>query len=333
MTTTTLRRRHLLAAGLLAPALLVTGPAAAADYTIRFGNLYPEAHSIGVGAEAFARLVAEKTDGRVEVEVFHDSVLGTEREMTEAVQTGALEMVTSGLAGVGLYVPGVHVFELPYLYESMDQLAAVVEELEPEIQEQLTAHGFRALGFNYQGPRSTAVVRPLRSFDDFQGLRLRVPEAPLYVGMAQGMGANPTPVAFPEVYMALQTGVAEAMEGGPDTIFNNKFFEVAPYYVLTEHIFHVLYMVINEDFYQSLPEDIQDALVEAGREATAIQLEAIARLNEESLEAMAAEGTEIIALADKERFQDALEAFNNEYAAGRGPEAEALLERIREVAR
>ena len=323
--------RHLFTATALALALGLAHNVAAADFEIRLGNLYPQAHSVGVAADAFARLVDEKTGGRVVVEVFHDSVLGSEREMTEAVQTGALEMVTSGLAGIGLYVPGIHVFELPYLYDSLDQLAGVVEALEEDIQANLTAHGFRALGFNYQGPRSTASVKAMRSFDDFQGLRMRVPEAPLYVGMAQAMGANPTPVAFPEVYMALQTGVAEAMEGGPDTVFANKFFEVAPYYVLTEHIFHVLYMAINAGFFDTLPADIQDALVEAGREATVVQLEAIRQLNQESLDTMRAGGTEIIELADKDRFRDALADFNDEYAATRGPDAEALLARIREV--
>jgi TRAP-type transport system periplasmic protein len=323
--------RHLFTATALALALGLAQNAAAADFEIRLGNLYPQAHSIGVAADAFARLVDEKTGGRVVVEVFHDSVLGSEREMTEAVQTGSLEMVTSGLAGIGLYVPGIHVFELPYLYDSLDQLAGVVEALEEDIQANLTAHGFRALGYNYQGPRSTASVKAMRSFDDFQGLRLRVPEAPLYVGMAQAMGANPTPVAFPEVYMALQTGVAEAMEGGPDTVFANKFFEVAPYYVLTEHIFHVLYMAINAGFFDSLPADIQDALVEAGREATVVQLEAIRQLNQESLDTMRAGGTEIIELADKDSFRDALADFNDEYAATRGPDAVALLARIREV--
>ena len=320
-----------LATGAALIAGIVSLPAMGQEYEIRFGNLYPEDHSIGIAADRFAELVEEKTDGRAVVEVFHNGVLGSEREMAEAVKTGSLEMVTSGLAGIGLYVPGVHVFELPYLYGSMEELQQVTAELEPEIQDLLVDKGFHSVGFNYQGPRSTASVRPLRSLADFEGLKLRVPEAPLYVGMAEAMGTTPTPVAYPEVYTSLQTGIVEAMEGSPDSIFNNKFYEVANNLSLTQHIYHVLYMALNQDYFASLPEDIQNALIEAGREAAEVQLDATLELNEESLAAMREEGVEVIELADLDAFKEALRPFNDEYAESRGEDAVQMLGRIREI--
>jgi tripartite ATP-independent transporter DctP family solute receptor len=277
--------------------------------------------------------VAERSGGRAEVEVFHNSELGNEREMAEMVKTDALEMTISGLAGIGLYVPGIHVFELPYLYGSMAELKEITAKLEPEMQKLLVDKGFRTLGFNFQGPRSTASVKPLQSFADFKGLRLRVPESPLYVGMAKAMGTDPTPVAYPEVYTALQSGVVEAMEGGPDSVYNNRFYEVAKNYVLTKHIFHVLYMAINEEYFQSLPADIREVLLQAGHEASEAQYRAVLAANEESLERMRAEGTRIIEIDDIAPFRAAMQSFNVEYAAGKGAEAEAMLRRITELTR
>jgi len=318
-------------AGLVWLGMVNPAQAADPDFKIRFGNLYPQAHSIGIGADKFAELVTQKTGGKVKVEVFHNSVLGSEREMTEAVKTGSLEMVVSGLAGIGLYVPGIHVFELPYLYNSMDHLKKIAYQLEPEMQKLLTAKGFRTLGFNYQGPRSTLCVKSLKSLDDFKRLRLRVPEAPLYVGMAKAMGADPTPVAYPEVYTALQTGIAEAMEGSPDSIFNNRFYEVAKHLTLTKHIYHVLYVAINEKFYQSLPADVQKALIEAGKESSEVQLAATVKFSEESLEKMKSEGLEVIELADLKPFQTALQSFNESYAQQKGPEAVEMLKKIQAI--
>lgn len=316
----------------LATAVIVHD-AAAADYTIRLGNLYPANHSIGVGCDTFAKLVAEKTSDSVKVEVYHNSELGSEREMAEGVQTGSLEMTVSGLAGLGLYVPGIHVFELPYLYDSMEQLKEVTAKLEPEMQKLLVAKGFRTVGFAFQGPRSTAAVKPLPDFQAFQGLRLRVPESPLYVGMAKAMGTNPTPVAYPEVYTSLQSGVVEAMEGSPDSVYNNRFYEVAKYFNLTQHIFHVLYLAINDDYYNSLPADVQKAVGEAGKEASEVQYKAVLASNAEAIEKMKQGGAEIVQIKDIAPFKEAMAEFNQKYAADKGPDAVAMLKHIHELTR
>lgn len=164
-----------------------------------------------------------------------------------------------------------------------------------------------------------------------KGLRFRVPEAPLYVGMARALGATPTPVAFPEAYTSLQTGVVEAAEGEPGTLWSTKWYEPAKYISLTEHIYHFRYVAINEKAAQRLSPAQLQALQEAGKETTAYQLGLVAEFNRDSLEKMKAAGATIVPIADKRPFEKALEKFNREYAEKLGPEAVALLEKAMAV--
>jgi len=160
-----------------------------------------------------------------------------------------------------------------------------------------------------------------------KGLRFRVPESPLYVGMARALGANPTPIAFPEVYTSLQTGVAEAAEGGVDTLWNNKWYEPAKNVALTHHILQLFYVTINEGSFQKLAPTQRQALQEAVQEASVYQLGLNKDFNTSLLDKMKAAGATIIPIADLQPFTKALESFNKSYAEKIGPEAVSLLEK------
>ncbi|MBI2164480.1 MAG: TRAP transporter substrate-binding protein [candidate division NC10 bacterium] len=190
-----------LVAGLLA--LLSPGVGVAQTVTLKFGDIYAETHSNSKGAFKFAELVSQKTKGQVKIDVFVDSKLGNEREMAESVVAGSIDMVASGLSGIGRFIQPIHTLELPYIYRDLDHMNRVAETLAPDVDKILRKSGLRNLGFFYLGPRSIAGKRPIRSLEDMRGLRFRVPEAPLYVGMARALGATPTPVAFPEAYTSL----------------------------------------------------------------------------------------------------------------------------------
>jgi tripartite ATP-independent transporter DctP family solute receptor len=326
-----LRRLAVLSLALTVLALAAVQASAKVEYVVRIGNIYSATHSIGRGIDKFAELVAEKSGGRVKVEAFHDSILGSEREMAEAVRTRSLEAIVSGLGGVGAFVPDIHVFELPYLYRDLNHLKKVTDTLYSDIAQVMVEKGFRPLTFFYQGPRSVISVRPLRTLSDFKGLKFRVPESPLYVGMARALGADPTPVAFPEVYTALQTGIAHAMEGPPDTVYTNRFHEPAKYYTLTKHIFHVMYLAFNEAYFQSLPKDVQAILTEAAAQASVYQMGLVDALNADCLQKMVADRVTVIEVPDIKPFQDAVKSFNREFATGRGGRAVQLLDKIMAV--
>ncbi|MBE0529581.1 MAG: TRAP transporter substrate-binding protein [Rhodospirillales bacterium] len=309
-------------AGLVAGALVLGmgSGASAADFKIRAASHFNENTAIGFGMKAFKRLAEEKSGGRVEVELFLNAELGNEREAAEMVRNGAIEMTSTGLSGVGLYVSGLDVLELPYLYKDADALVRITDALLPHMQKMLNDKGFQSVGFIYAGPRHTNSVKPLRAFADFKNLKLRVPESPLYVGMARAMGASPTPVAFTEVYTSLQTGIVEAMEGDADTIYKQRFYEVAKYVTLTGHIYYAQYVVFNRKYFDGLPNDIQDILMEVGAETGKLQAQENKRQVQLSLDALKKEGVELIELPDAElqKFRDAMAEFNDQHAKSRG---------------
>ncbi len=312
-------------------AVVVAAGAAEAQTTLRLGNIYPASHSIGQAVDRLAELVARKTNGQVRIEAFHDAKLGSEREIAESVKAGSVEMTVSGLGGVGRFAQVVQVVELPYLYKDLDHLARVGDAVLPDVSALMTKAGLRTLGFFYLGPRDVASKRPIRTLADMKGLKFRVPESPLYVGMARALGAVPTPIAFPEVYTSLQSGVVEAAEGGPDTLWSNRWYEPAKHIVLTHHILHLFHVTINEAAYQKLAPAQRDALTAAVKEASAVQLGLIKAFNDESVVRMKAAGATVITPSDPEAFRAALEPFDKAFAERLGPEAGALLVKIQSV--
>jgi tripartite ATP-independent transporter DctP family solute receptor len=312
-------------------AVLVAGTSAEAQMTMRLGNIYPADHSIGKGTTRFAELVAKKSNGQIKVEVFHDSALGSEREVAESVKAGMLDLCVSGLAGVGRFAQALQVVELPYLYRDLDQIQRVGQAIRPDLENLFGGVGLRVLAFYYLGPRDMVARRPIRGLDDMRGLKFRVPESPMYVGMARALGANPTPIAFPEVYMALQSGVVEAAEGGVDTLWFNKWYEPAKQVALTHHILQLFYLTMNDGAFQKLNPAQRQALVEAGWESAEYQLDQLKMLNTQSLDKMKSAGATVIPIPDVTPFVNALAPFNQKYAEGLGPGAANLLQRIKEL--
>ncbi|MCB8838057.1 TRAP transporter substrate-binding protein [Aurantimonas sp. VKM B-3413] len=318
------------AATMLAP---LSGPAAAETYTMKLSNLYPENHPMCIETHNFAKFVDEGTNGDVKIEVYCNNQLGDEREASEAVRRGSIDMVMSGGGGIGRFIPELYMLELPFLYPQTRDINDVTWALLDDINALANAKGYEMLGFGYEGPRS---VNSVKSFDTLAGMtdyKLRIPEAPLYVGMAKALGAVPTPTAFSEAYTSLQTGVADGMESGPSTTYNNKFYEVAPYYVMTRHIVNPCYLAINLELFESLPPEYQAVMKAAGKKATDIMLDDVLASNDEVIAKMKKEGLEIVELApgEAEKFRDRLAPFSAAYAEKVGPQAEALLKRIHEV--
>tara|TARA_R110002020_G_scaffold456952_1_gene673691 strand:- start:10 stop:888 length:879 start_codon:yes stop_codon:yes gene_type:complete len=281
----------------------------------------------------FAEFVEEDTDGDVAVEVYCNNQLGNEREASEGVRRGSLEMVMSGGGGLGRFIQELYMLEVPFLYPETRDINTVTWTLIDDINALANDRGFEILGFGYEGPRNINSVESFDTLEALQNYKLRIPEAPLYVGMAKALGAVPTPTAFTEAYTALQTGVADGMESGPSTTYNNKFFEVAPYYVLTEHIVNPCYLAINLDYFNDLPEEYQQIMRDAGKKSTDMMLEDVLKSNDEVLATMKEEGLTVVELAEGEadKFRETLEPFSEEYAASIGPEAVELLGKVREI--
>lgn len=296
--------------------------------TLRFAALYPPTHPATMTAAKLAELVGQKTGDKIKVDVFDNSSLGGEREAAEGVRTGSIDVAYSGLTGFGSYVPEFGVLEMPYNYSNLDQVKAIVDQISPKLEARMAGQGLTLLGFLYDGPRVTLANRPLNSLDDFKGLKLRVPQIPLYVQMVQALGATPTPVALPEVYTALQSRIVDAMEGTPSSIYSTKYYEVIKNLCRTDHIFFVAYICMNKALFDGLPADQQDAIRAAGKEASAFNLETARPRVQADFDKLAAEGVQITT-PDLAPFHAAVADMKEKYAAGLGAAGVELYDAIK----
>lgn len=305
---------------------------AQAGITLRFAALYPPTHPATMTANKLAELVAAKTGGKVKVDVFNNSALGGEREAAEGVRTGSIDAAYSGLTGFGSYVPEFGAIEMPYNFTSFDQLKSVVDKVSGKLEERMASQGLALLGFLFDGPRVTLANRPLNSIDDFKGLKLRVPQIPLYVQMVQALGAIPTPVALPEVYTALQSRIVDAMEGTPSSIYSTKYYEVIKNLARTDHIFFVAYICMNKPLFDKLPADQRDAIRAAGKEASTYNLDIAKPRVQADFDQLTKGGVQITTF-DLAPFRAAVADMKAKYAEGLGKPGIDLYEAIKAAAK
>ncbi len=234
-------------------------------------SLQSEQHK---AAEQFGELLQKYTSGALTVRVLPAAQAGGQREAVESVSLGALEMA---YGESGLYantVPRFGVIALPYMYRDVKHWQSVVEGpigqgLAADLQK---ANGLRIVNWMIGGYRDTYLrTKAIRKPEDFAGVKIRLPEAPVFVRTFRALGAIPTPIPAPEMYSALQTGVVDAMEGSAETAFTFKIFEVAKYMSRTRHILLDGSFVINGRFYDALPKDQQAAIERAAGEVAAEQ--------------------------------------------------------------
>jgi tripartite ATP-independent transporter DctP family solute receptor len=213
----------------------------------------------------FKELVNTNSGGRIEVEVYGAGSVGGEREIVESVIAGSMQ-ATCASAVIGGFYPPEMIFSIPYLFPSTTVAWKVMDgPFGQKIADGLLkATGLRNLVFAEVGFRDfTNNKRPIHKPADMKGLKIRVQESPLFVNMVKGLGANPTPIAWPEVYTALQTGVVDGQENPVSVILVAKFAEVQKYLTLDRHVYGLDWFVVNDKWYQGLPKDLQKVIMDA----------------------------------------------------------------------
>jgi tripartite ATP-independent transporter DctP family solute receptor len=246
------------AAGLAAPTL-----ARAQTTTIRWGESLASSHPQVQMAERVAKEVKEKTSGRIDIQVFPNSQLGSGKDMIEAVSAGALQMTTDGAGALGAFLPQLSVIEAPYLWRNAAHMAkAAGTPLFAKMNDDLVAkRGMRMLNITYYGKRHlTTGSKAVRTPADMVGFKLRVPPVDTFRAMAEAWGARATPIAFGELYLALSQGAVDGQENPLPTIQSGKFFEVQKFLVLTEHIITPRMVIVNEAFWKGLRPADRDVL-------------------------------------------------------------------------
>jgi len=222
--------------------------------------------------ELFKQMVEEKTAGGIRVDIYPNNQLGNQRDVIEGIQLGTIEM--SNVAAVlAAFVQELNLFELPFLFEGREHFYAVLDsDIGESLRPALARRGFHLMGYFDAGVRHIMTRdRPILTLDDMKGLKIRTMENPLHLATFKALGANPLPMAYGEVYTALEQGVIDGAEAANLNYLAKKFFEPAPYWAQAGWIHLVEYVVMSRVFYERLPEVFQTAVDEAAREMTARQ--------------------------------------------------------------
>ena len=236
------------------------------QFVFKFGHLANEEHVWHQSALKFAELVHTQSQGRIEIKVYPNEQLGKELDMINGLRAGTVDMTISG-ESMQNWTPGPGLCAVPYAIRDSQHLAQVAggpigKEIETEILAQV---GIRPLAWFERGARNLTSNRPIRHPDDLKGIILRVPNVPLFIKTWSQLGAKPTPMAFSEVFTALQQGTVQAQENPYALILSAGFPEVQKYCNLTEHVIGWVYVVIGETQFQSLPPDLQQVMRSAGQ--------------------------------------------------------------------
>ena len=275
---------------------------------IKLGNVQATTDIVQTGLKKFADLVNERTKGRVQVQIFPASQLGTEQELLEGVQLGTVHMFEGSSGSVGRFLPDLEVFAAPYVWRDTNHMLKTVRGPVGEgLAERLVkAKGMRVLDFGwlfgnrYLTTKSKAIYKP----EDLKGMKIRVQPTAIYLETIKAMGANPTTMDFKEVYLGLQSGVIDGQENPPFVIYNNKFFEVQKFVMLTAHITQNQAIVINDKFYQGLSPEFRKVLTESAYEAGNFQNEIILKSEKEYLDKLKEKGMTIVQ-PDVQAFREA----------------------------
>jgi C4-dicarboxylate-binding protein DctP len=289
---------------LLAAALPLAGAFAQAPIVIKFSHVVATNTPKGNGAEFFKKLAEERTKGRVKVEVYANSTLYKDNEEVDALQLGAVQMLAPSLAKFGpLGVRDFEAFDLPYLFDSYDQLhkitygpvgAGLFRKLEPK--------GIVGLAYWDNGFMDMSANKPLRKPADFRGLKMRIQSSKVLDAQFRALGALPQVMAFSEVYQALQTGVVDGTENPPSNLYTQKMYEVQKYLTLSDHHYLGYAVIANKKFWDGLPADIRATLEQCMVETTKHVNEIAKKENDEALEAVRKSGkTQIITLTPEEK--------------------------------
>jgi len=246
--------------------------------TIKLGHIRDEAHPTHKGALEFAKLVEQRTDGRIKIEVFPNSQLGGIQEMFTQIQTGDLEMVYGGINTLG-FIDGGDAFEItaiPFLYRDYEHMrnSLKADFFKPVLEDAERKTGIKVLNIaGDTAPRGLSANRPIRKPEDFRGLKIRTAASEVVLRVMKKLGALPQQIPFAELYVALKTGVVDAQENGAIVVKNNSLYEVQDYYMKTDYIRDVETFYINPEFWNSLSAEDQQILMEASEEAGALVTE------------------------------------------------------------
>ncbi len=311
-----------LAAGLITSALAQT--------TMRMSISASATSHQGVAIEHMAKEVEKRTNGRIKIQNFFSGALGGERESVEAVQLGTQELTLSSTGPIPNFVPDTKILDIPFLFRDKAHAHAVLDgPIGAEMLTKFDSKGFKALVWAENGVRHmTNNKRPVNVPEDLKGLKVRTMENPVHIAAYKGFGIVPTPMAFPEVFAALQQGTVDGQENPLSVIMMGKLDQVQKHLTLTGHVYSPALILMNKAVWEKLPAADQKIFMDVAKEAVKVNRAKVAEDDANGVADLRKKGMLIVENPDKAKFVAALGPVNAEFEKQFG---KAAIDKIRAV--
>ena len=301
------RKFFVVALAVVVAAMLLALPAMA-KMKINVGSSFGPGAPVYQGQLKFKELLEKRSNGEIEVLIHPLGAMGGERDIFQAMANGGLEMGAMGSGDINIFFPKYSVFEVPYIIRDYDHfwkfwkgpLGKVINDVP------LNKMGVKTVGIVYRGARNLTANRVIKTPDEVKGLKLRLPEIKPWMKVWGSLGAQPTPIPFQEVYMALKTGVVEAQENPPESIWSLKFYEAQKYMMKTEHIYSACKYQISMKWFETQEKKTQDLILQCWADATDYANKLAEEKNAEFTNKLVKEGGMTVVEVDKDAFAKAV---------------------------
>jgi tripartite ATP-independent transporter DctP family solute receptor len=301
-----------------------------AQKVLRLAETHPQDYPTKKGDYEFARLVKERTNGKIVIEVFHSKQLGEEKAVIEQVQLGAIDFTRVSISPVSAFARELDAFQLPYLYRDATHMWKVLDgPIGQEILKKLEGANFIGLGWFEAGSRNFYTKKQVKTVGDLKGMKIRVQQAPLMVGLVEALGAVATPLSFGEVYSALQTGVIDGAENNWPSYLSTSHYEVAKYFIVDEHTRVPEITIASKKVFDKLSKEDQAILRKAMKDAQPYQFKLWVDFEKVAEKTVRDKGSTITEISpqEKQKFMDAMKPLYDKQPA----ETMAVVNKIKAV--
>ena len=309
-----------LRAALVGASMLAAAAVGAAE--LKVGYSLPQTSHYGVGATVFGEQLDKLTSGKYTVKQFPANALGGEREMVEGAQIGTVDVVITSTGPVGNFVPDTLITDIPFLFKNYEHAHAVLDgPIGQEILDKFPEHDLIGLVWTENGFRNlTNSKHAVKEPEDAAGLKIRTMENPVHMEAFSKIGILPTPMAFPELFTALQQGTVDGQENPIGVIVSAKFSEVQKHLSLTNHVYSPAVIIVSPSVWDGLSDEEKTAFKEAGKAAAKAMREKVRADADSGVETLRSQGMEVVTDVDRAAFEKALEPLMAGYAEKFGKE-------------
>ena len=311
----------------------VTSARAQAKSVFKASDVQPPGYPTVAATENLGKKLEAATNGRLSIQMYPSMQLGGEKETIEQTQIGAVQMLRVSVGSMGPIVDDINVVNMPFLFKNTAHAQKVMDgPIGQELLDKITASpnaGLVALSWMDSGARSLYnTKKPIKSIEDVKGLKFRVIGNPIFVDMMNALGGNGVAMGYDQVFSALQTGVIDGAENNPPSYVFSNHYTAAKYYSLTEHLIIPEVLVFSKKAWSGLSPDDQGLIKKFAREAQMEERELWKKYEEQAMDKARAAGCQIVEIADKTPFQNAVKPVWDKY----GPKYQDMIKRIQDIA-